>query len=70
MANPTHNPSAPGDDAASAPRKLIVLGSTGSIGCNTLEVVAHLSANTDTDIHVVGLAAMRSTDNLIEQAKR
>ena len=51
------------------PRKLIVLGSTGSIGVNTLSVVDHLSRN-GMSIDVVGLAARSSTKSLIEQAKR
>ncbi|MFK7787862.1 MAG: 1-deoxy-D-xylulose-5-phosphate reductoisomerase [Phycisphaeraceae bacterium] len=51
------------------PRRLIVLGSTGSIGVNTLSVVDHLSRN-GVDIEVVGLAVRSSTKLLIEQAKR
>jgi 1-deoxy-D-xylulose-5-phosphate reductoisomerase len=51
------------------PRRLIVLGSTGSIGVNTLSVVDHLTRN-GSAIEVVGLAARSSTKALIEQAKR
>lgn len=51
------------------PRRLIVLGSTGSIGVNTLSVVDHLSRN-GMSIDVVGLAARSSTKSLLEQAKR
>ena len=56
-------------------RRLIVLGSTGSIGVNTLEVVEHLNTLNDNDntgvkIEVVGLAAGRNTDLLIDQARR
>ena len=51
------------------PRQLIVLGSTGSIGVNTLSVVDHLVRN-GSEIEVVGLAARSSTTTLIEQAKR
>ncbi|MFI4861956.1 MAG: 1-deoxy-D-xylulose-5-phosphate reductoisomerase [Phycisphaerales bacterium JB063] len=70
MATPTHNPSgSPGKDVPS-PRRLIVLGSTGSIGCNTLDVAEHLAVSAGLDLQVVGLAAMRSTDKLIEQARR
>lgn len=50
-------------------RKLIVLGSTGSIGVNTLSVVDHLTRN-GMSIDVVGLAARSSTKLLLEQAKR
>ena len=46
-----------------------MLGSTGSIGVNTLSVVDHLSRN-GVDIEIVGLAARSSTKRLIEQAKR
>lgn len=52
------------------PRRLIVLGSTGSIGVNTLSVVDHLQRNSALPIEVVGLAARSSTKALIEQAKR
>jgi len=62
------------------PRRLIVLGSTGSIGVNTLDVVAHLGNGSAGDgsydwrnrgrIEVVGLAAGRNADLLIEQARR
>ncbi|MFP4145063.1 MAG: 1-deoxy-D-xylulose-5-phosphate reductoisomerase [Phycisphaeraceae bacterium] len=52
------------------PRRLIVLGSTGSIGCNTLEVVEHLRQAGEAAIDVVGLAAGRNADRLIEQARR
>ena len=52
------------------PRRLIVLGSTGSIGVNTLNVVEHLQRNNALSIQVVGLAARSSTRALIEQARR
>ncbi|MCC7204366.1 MAG: 1-deoxy-D-xylulose-5-phosphate reductoisomerase [Phycisphaeraceae bacterium] len=55
-----------------SPRRLVVLGSTGSIGVSTLDVVSHL-ANSPSDEHapieVVGLAAGRNVDKLVEQAK-
>jgi len=51
------------------PRRLIVLGSTGSIGVNTLSVVDHLTRN-GSSIEVVGLAARSSTKALVEQAER
>ncbi|MBC7836119.1 MAG: 1-deoxy-D-xylulose-5-phosphate reductoisomerase [Phycisphaerales bacterium] len=56
-------------------RRLIILGSTGSIGTQTLEVVAHLRALADRgeDVpcyEVVGLAAGRSADLLGRQAAR
>ena len=54
-------------------RRLVVLGSTGSIGVNTLQVVAHLNATTGNGhagFEVVGLAAGRKIDALAEQANR
>ncbi len=54
-------------------RRLIVMGSTGSIGVNTLKVVEHLNdATTDelAKIDVVGLAAGRDVRKLIQQAHR
>ncbi len=47
-------------------RRLIVLGSTGSIGVNTLLVAENLADQYE----VVGLAAGRNADLLIEQARR
>lgn len=55
--------------AADSPRKLIVLGSTGSIGVNTLEVVDHLNRTGAASFQVVGLAACSSANRLIEQAR-
>lgn len=43
-------------------RTISILGSTGSIGCNTLKVVEHLG-----DIRVVALAAGRNIDTFAEQ---
>lgn len=56
-------------------RRVIILGSTGSIGTQTLEVLAHLNALADADAsrpryRVVGLAAHRSGELLCEQASR
>ncbi|MBI1338571.1 MAG: 1-deoxy-D-xylulose-5-phosphate reductoisomerase [Phycisphaera sp.] len=51
------------------PRRLVLLGSTGSIGVNTLKVVEHLNKDGHA-IEVVGLAAGRGGDKLIEQARR
>jgi 1-deoxy-D-xylulose-5-phosphate reductoisomerase len=47
------------------PRRLLVLGSTGSIGTQALDVVSR----TD-DLEVVGLSAARSWEPLVEQAIR
>ncbi len=50
------------------PRRLIVLGSTGSIGTATLEVVAHLNATEGPRYQVAGLAAGGNAALLAEQA--
>ncbi len=50
-------------------RRLIVLGSTGSIGTNTLNVVDHLNRTASASIKVVGLAAGRNIKALIDQAR-
>jgi 1-deoxy-D-xylulose-5-phosphate reductoisomerase len=47
------------------PRRLLVLGSTGSIGTQALDVVSR----TD-DLEIVGLSAARSWEPLVEQAVR
>ena len=56
-------------------RRIIVIGSTGSIGTQTLDVVAHLNALHDrghwgTRYDIVGLAAGSNTDLLQSQAAR
>lgn len=55
-------------------RRLLLLGSTGSIGTQTIEVIAHLNALADrgawsTRYEVVGLAAGRNFDVAVEQAR-
>lgn len=60
---PQNRPPAP---SPLPPRRLILLGSTGSIGKSTLDVVTHLGGAYE----VVGLAAGRNADLLIEQARR
>ncbi len=47
-------------------RRLVVLGSTGSIGVNCLDVVAHLNGR----FQVAGLSAHSSWPSLVEQARR
>ena len=47
------------------PRRLLILGSTGSIGTQALDIVAR-----DPELELVGLSAERSSDELIEQARR
>lgn len=60
--------------AALVTRRVIILGSTGSIGTQTLEVVSHLNALHERGVHahryeVVGLAAGRDAAKLNEQAR-
>lgn len=45
-------------------RRLLILGSTGSIGTQALDIVAR-----DPELELVGLSAERSADALIEQAR-
>ncbi len=56
-------------------RRVIVLGSTGSIGVQTLEVIEHLNrlhreGRCASSFQVVGLAAGSNRETLLEQAKR
>lgn len=57
--------------SVSAPaRRLLVLGSTGSIGRNVLEVVEHLNRLGPSRFQIVGLAAGSSAEQLSEQGRR
>ena len=51
-------------------RRLIVLGSTGSIGVNTLAVVEHLRAACGVNFEVIGLATGSRADVLRQQTER
>ena len=51
-------------------RRIIVLGSTGSIGTATLEVIEHLRATGGPDYQVAGLAAGSNGTLVAEQAER
>jgi 1-deoxy-D-xylulose-5-phosphate reductoisomerase len=46
--------------------RIAILGSTGSIGCNALQVIEHLGA----PYRVAALSAHRQVDKLLEQVKR
>ncbi len=50
----------------SLPRKISVLGSTGSVGVSTLDVLAQARV----DVEVIALAAGRNVERLAEQARR
>ena len=47
-------------------KKVVILGSTGSIGCNALQVIDALSS----EYEVVALSAHRNLDLLAEQVKK
>jgi 1-deoxy-D-xylulose-5-phosphate reductoisomerase len=49
------------------PRQLLILGSTGSIGTQALEIVAR--SPTGDDLELVGLCAEHSWERLVEQAR-
>ena len=49
---------------------IVVLGSTGSIGTQTLEVVAHLNETSQDHFNVKGLACGTSTGLLLEQIEK
>ncbi|MEM1212702.1 MAG: 1-deoxy-D-xylulose-5-phosphate reductoisomerase [Planctomycetota bacterium] len=55
-------------DAPHHPRRLIVLGSTGSIGTNTLAVAEHLTRTAIQPFQVVGLTANTAAPTLAQQA--
>jgi 1-deoxy-D-xylulose-5-phosphate reductoisomerase len=68
-------PATPAFPSRTIEKRLIVLGSTGSIGTQTLEVVAHLNALAERGLspvryRVVGLAAGRNAELVAEQAAR
>ena len=53
-------------DATSAPRSVTILGSTGSVGCSTIDLIER-----NLDAYVVeALPARRNADLLVEQAKK
>lgn len=54
---------------SSIKRRVTVLGSTGSIGVNTLDLVRFASQNDDADIQIVALTANSNVALLAEQAR-
>ncbi len=56
--------------AETIPRRLILLGSTGSIGTSALAVVEHLHRRKLQRFDIVGLATGSSSQSVAEQAKR
>jgi len=72
MMNDSPNQSASPDAPRDRSVRVIVLGSTGSIGVNTLAVIEHLNALPDAPrrFEVVGLAAGSNVERLAEQARR
>ncbi|MGP1273700.1 MAG: 1-deoxy-D-xylulose-5-phosphate reductoisomerase [Phycisphaerales bacterium] len=51
-------------------QRIVILGSTGSIGTQTLEVIEHLRRTGAADFEVAGLAAGRCSGTLDDQARR
>lgn len=47
-------------------KRIAILGSTGSIGCSALEVIAHLPG----DLRAVALSTHQRTDRLVEQIRQ
>lgn len=47
-------------------KRIAILGSTGSIGCNTLEVIEHLGP----PYRVTALSGHKQIDKLLEQVQR
>jgi 1-deoxy-D-xylulose-5-phosphate reductoisomerase len=60
----------PTKQRADSSRRIIILGSTGSIGRNVLHVIDHLAQHDHARFDIVGLAAGRSAEQLAEQASR
>ena len=58
-------PYIPAAGEGAAPRRVTILGSTGSIGCNTIDLIARHPAA----FEVEALTAQRSVDRLAEQAR-
>jgi 1-deoxy-D-xylulose-5-phosphate reductoisomerase len=54
-----------GDENVRVTKHLVLLGSTGSIGCQALEVLPHVPG-----VRLVGLAAGRGADAVVDQALR
>lgn len=52
------------------PRRLIILGSTGSIGVSTLDVVEHLNATGHAPFEIVGLATGSRAEMACDQARK
>jgi 1-deoxy-D-xylulose 5-phosphate reductoisomerase len=51
-----------------APRRITILGATGSIGCNTLDVMAHLGGRDA--FEVPAITGMGNIDLLAKQARQ
>nr|WP_229714536.1 1-deoxy-D-xylulose-5-phosphate reductoisomerase [Aquisalinus luteolus]GGH96269.1 1-deoxy-D-xylulose 5-phosphate reductoisomerase [Aquisalinus luteolus] len=51
-------------------RRVTILGSTGSVGTNTLDLIDHATARNEAEITVVALTAHSKVDMLAEQAVR
>lgn len=75
MRTHAHNQMDLNDDHAPALRRVIILGATGSVGVQTIEVIEHLNAlfernESPTKFQIVGLSAGSNSVELIKLAKR
>ncbi len=56
-------------DGAACVRRIAILGSTGSIGVNTLDLVDFARRRGEADIEIEALTAHRNVERLVEQAR-
>ncbi|MEL6508027.1 MAG: 1-deoxy-D-xylulose-5-phosphate reductoisomerase [Pseudomonadota bacterium] len=63
------NSSAPGALARDGDRRVAILGSTGSVGVSTLDLIAHAHARGDDSIKVAALTAHNNAALLVAQAR-
>ncbi|GAB4517715.1 MAG: 1-deoxy-D-xylulose-5-phosphate reductoisomerase [Parvularculaceae bacterium] len=52
------------------PRRISILGSTGSIGCSTLSLLDFAKSNGGGDYEIAAMTAHRNLDKLVEQARK
>lgn len=55
---------------AGAPRRITILGSTGSVGVSTLDLLDFASEASEAEVEIVALTAHRNIDALVEQARK
>ncbi len=65
-----HSTGASAKSASSKKRNVTILGSTGSIGVNTLDLIEFARQKGEADVEIVALTANRNVETLVEQAKK